>query len=304
MTVYIVLAVAAVAVIALLFSVFSNGNKQKNQGSSNMAEHVTSQADYNDTSIVDFPEDETESDTSVLVGTWYKNDVSESQKSVLTVNMHMDSDSSFEFRLEIWNGTNSVSITGTAVYTDETTAEFSPKENAKLVLQYDTDRITITHTGKNSAYGIKDKYSIDGKFTKEEPKYAAEESKTSYDYDIYQSDKIVQAMTDTLSSQDYALYKDMMKNGLKSPIDYERTLDKNGKQVNVDAELDAVKYYAHLSSTGSDMIFICSEDAKFYLLFYSNDEIVYCTNDKNYSSKMPASFQAVAKAKNIKPTFR
>ena len=70
------------------------------------------------------------------------------------------------------------------------------------------------------------------------------------------------------------------------------------------ATISRVNRSLNYGSDGYDMIFICSDTANIYVLFYNSEEIVYYTNDKNYSSTMPASFQAVAKAKNIKPTFR
>ncbi len=309
-SVYIGMGVTAIAVIALILSISLGGKKNRSHRDADLTDDFSGGSYESQTQIVDFPEDDEESDDTVsskteiksFIGTWYKQDAAASQKAVLTVTMQYED--SFEFRLEIWNGKESAVINATAFYSDETTAEYAPKKKAKLTLQYDTDHVSITHTGKNSAFGIGDDYVIDGQFTEQEPDYPEESTEVTYDYDIYRSDKVVQALKDTLSSDDYALYQDMMKNGLNSPINYERTLDKNGRQVNVDSELNAVKYYAHLSSTGTDMIFICSEDAKIYLLFYNSEEIIYCTNDKSYSSKMPASFQAVAKAKNIKPTFR
>ena len=115
---------------------------------------------------------------------------------------------------------------------------------------------------------------------------------------------MVKALSATLSAEDYALYREMMDKGLKSPIPYERTLDKNGKKVNVDTQLNAVKYYAYLSSIAADMIFICSNDAKIYVLFYDTEEMRYYTNDKAYATQMPASFQAVEKANNQKAVFK
>ena len=144
-----------------------------------------------------------------------------------------------------------------------------------------------------------DKY-LDGATSPEEEKRLARELSRA---DVPLEWEAIKMMLGELAMGE-AAYDEMMTNGLKSPIDYERTKDKNGRLVNVDAELNAVKYYAHLSDNGYDMIFICSDTANIYVLFYNSEEIVYYTNDKNYSSTMPASFQAVAKAKNIKPTFR
>ena len=306
------------AVIALVISISINSGKSKNRRT-DYDDSVASQSDSSAATIVEIPEDETDPsdeasskmETQSFVGTWYKTDVSASQRATFAVTMQYED--GFEFRLEIHNGDETAVISDTAFYTDETHAEYTTKKKKKLTFERGADFVTISHTGTNSSFGIRDQFTIDGTFTELEPAYSedtttttttAPAEKVTYDYNIYKSDATVQALSSTLSSEDYALYKDMMKNGLKSPINYERTTDKNGKLVNVDAELNAVKYYAHLNSNGYDMIFICSDNANIYLLFYNSEEIIYYTNDKNYSSKMPSSFQAVAKAKDIKPTFR
>ena len=317
-SVFFGIGVTVIAVMILIISISIDSNKSKNRAQS-YADSETSPSDINGATIVEVPDDDendpdgnTDSSrlvTQSFIGLWYKTDVDEANKATFTVTMqYVDS---FEFRMDIWNGTKSAAISGTAFYTDETHADYTPKKNAKIVFERGADYVNVTHTGSNSSFGVSTNFMIDGKFTEQEPEYAAESNASSesvatvtYDYDIYKSDEVVNALRQTLRSDDYELYDEMMTNGLKSPIDYERTKDKNGRLVNVDAELNAVKYYAHLSDNGYDMIFICSDTANIYVLFYNSEEIVYYTNDKNYSSTMPASFQAVAKAKNIKPTFR
>ena len=310
-SVFFGIGVTVMAVMILIISISIDSNKSKNRAQS-YADSETSPSDINGATIVEVPDDDendpdgnTDSSrlvTQSFIGLWYKTDVDEANKATFTVTMqYVDS---FEFRMDIWNGTKSAAISGTAFYTDETHADYTPKKNAKIVFERGADYVNVTHTGSNSSFGVSTNFMIDGKFTEQEPDYPVESQAPAYDYYLYQSPEIVQALTETLNADDYALYRDMMENGLNSPIDYERTTDKNGNPVNVDAELNAVKYYAHLSSNASDMIFICSENANIYVLFYNSEEIVYYTNDKNYSTKMPTAFQAVAKAKNIKPTFR
>ena len=307
---YIGIAVTVIAIIALVISVSVDSSRSKRHKSA-YEDTNASDTEIRVEDIVDEPNSDAQiTDEPVsskmtvqrFDGTWYKSDVDASQKAIFSVSMQYND--SFEFRLEIWNGSQSAVISDTAFYTDETHAEYSPKKKVAILFERGADYVTITHKGKNSDFKIGSKYVIDGKFTETEPEYEVESAVTaSYDYYVYQSEAVKTALSETLSEKDLALYKEMMENGLKSPIDYERTTDKNGNLINVDAELNAVKYYAHLSN-GYDMIFICSENADIYLLFYNSEEIIYCTNDKNYYKKMPASFQAVADAKNIKPTYR
>ena len=313
-TFYLGIAITIITVIILIISIIINSNKPKHRQSG--ADDYTSDSDITDAMIVDVSEDPEEIDEDVssqiayksFVGTWYKADVEKSQKAILTVTSQFQD--GFEFKLEIWNGSESTILKDTAFYSsdksseEKTFAEFSPKKKTTMTFIYSEDNIVISHTGKNSAYGINDKFMIDGKFTADEPEYSENTVDTKYDFNLYKSDLINSTLKDNLSAEDYELYQNMMKNGLKSPIDYERTTDVNGNLVNVDSELNAVKYYAYLSDLATDMIFICTDDGMFYLLFYNSEEVIYCSNDSNYSANMPQSFQSVAKTLGIKPTFR
>ena len=307
---YLLAGLAVVILIVILITVstalLGKGSKNKADTPAGVSHSDNGQATiigFDDTDDEDEESDETSSAVNYknFTGTWQKTDVYESRKATVTVNAQYDD--SFDFTLEMWSGTTSATITGTAFFTDESTAVFK-KSAASITLEQGSQYLSIYHSGKNKAFGIADSYEIDGKYTQGTPKYVKEEGTGGYDYNIYQSDAVIKALSFTLSAEDYALYKEMMAKGLKSPIPYERTLDKNGKKVNVDAEMNAVKYYAHLSGIAADMIFICSNDAKIYVLFYDTQEMRYYTNDKNYASQMPASFRAVEKANNQKAVFK
>ncbi|MBQ1555960.1 MAG: hypothetical protein IIZ68_11005 [Clostridia bacterium] len=233
-----------------------------------------------------------------FTGTWHKTDVYENQKATITVTDQ--NDMSFQFTLKLWNGKKTATISGEANFTDTDAAAYLQGAGV-LYFQRGTQYMSVFHSGSNADFGIADGFQIDGKFTDGTPSYYTKQETKGYDYQLYQSDRIVKALSATLSKDDYALYQEMMKDGLQSPIAYERKVDKNGNKVNVDAELDCVKYYAHLNSIGKDMIFICSDSGKIYVLFYDVEEMRYYTNDKSYSTKMPKAFQAVADAKQIEP---
>ena len=308
---YLLAGLAVVILVVILIAVstalLGKGGKNKNNADTHTG---VSDSDNGQATIIGFDDNDDEEESGEtssavnyknFVGTWQKTDVYESRKATVTVNAQYDD--SFDFTLEMWSGGKSAVITGTAFFTDKSTA-VCKKSAASITLEQGSQYLSIYHSGKNKAFGIADGFEIDGKFTQSTPKYIKEEETGGYDYNIYQSEAVVKALSSTLSSEDYALYQEMMTKGLKSPIAYERTLDKNGKKVNVDAELDAVKYYAHLSGVAADMIFICSNDAKIYVLFYDTEEMRYYTNDKNYASQMPASFRAVEKANNQKAVFK
>ncbi len=295
-----------VILIAVSTSLLGKSGKNKTDAPASVSDGDTGQAtiiSFDDTDDEDGASGETSSAVTYknFVGTWKKTDVYESRRATVTVNAQYED--SFEFTLEMWAADKTAVITGTAFFTDESTAVYK-KNAASITLEQGTQYLSIYHSGKNKAFGIGNTFEIDGKFTQGTPKYVKEETTDGYDYNIYQSDAVIKALSSTLSSEDYALYQEMMTKGLKSPIPYERTLDKNGKKVNVDAELNAVKYYAHLSGIAADMIFICSGDAKIYVLFYDTEEMRYYTNDKAYASQMPASFEAVEKANHQKAVFK
>lgn len=309
---YVTITIVTLAIISLAVALTISGGKKSKKNRSTDPNQTSSVTVSDGNMIVDF--DDTESDdlssapvssqiTYVsFLGKWQKTEVYESKKATLSVTMQYDD--SFEFTLKMWDSDKTATISGTAFYSDENIAVYTPKKSVSLTFEKGTQYVSVYHTGKNASFGIGDSFEIDGKYTSGEPQYIKQDKTGGYDYNIYQSDAVVSALSSTLSAEDYALYTEMMSKGLKSPIAYERTLDKNGKKVNVDAELDAVKYYAHLTSIGADMIFICSNDAKIYVLFYDTNEMRYYTNDPEYETSMPASFQAVANANHLQPLYR
>ena len=306
---YVGIGVALLAVVLIAVSVTILNSRNKDNQQTAPLPVVSDSSRPESATVVGFDDsDEDEPETTQttvayvsLAGKWRRTDVYESQKATFTA--EAEEDGSFSFTLKIWSDDKTVTITGSAVYVSENTAVYK-ESAASITFEKGSQYLSVYHSGKNKAFGIAEDFVIDGKFTQKTPKYIEKEDTAEYDYQIYQTGEVVKALSDTLSADDYALYREMMSKGLKSPIAYERTLDKNGKKVNVDSELNAVKYYAHLSGNASDMIFICSNDAKIYVLFYDAQEMRYYTNDKKYASKMPASFQAVEKASHLKAVFR
>lgn len=309
---YVTITIVTLAIISLAVALTISGGKKSKKDRTTDPNETSSVIVSDDRMIIDFDDTETDDLSSSPVsskvtyasflGKWQKTEVYEDRKATLTITMQYDD--SFEFILKMWASNKTAAISGTAFYSDQNTAVYTPKKSVSLTFQKGTQYISVYHTGNNASFGIGDSFEIDGKYTSGDPQYIKQNTTEGYDYYIYQSDAVVSALSSTLSTEDYALYSQMMSKGLKSPIAYERTLDKNGKKVNVDAELNAVKYYAHLSSIGSDMILICSNDAKIYVLFYDTNQMRYYTNDPEYETSMPASFQAVANANHLQPLYR
>ncbi len=309
----LVIVIATVILFIVVFSMLNSGGK--NGGTSSAAN--VSDADTTPATIVPFDDEdvsseevsseEVSSEVSSTVshptfeGTWKKTEVYETAKATITISNQTDD--GFDFTFKIWADSKTSSISGTASFTKEKVAVYT-KGKATLTFEYGSKYLSVYHSGSNSALGFTDTVTIDGKFTKGTPNYYIKEETNSYDYDVYKSAAVVKALKATLSADDYQLYQEMMSKGLKSPIPYERTVDKNGKKVNVDSELDCVKYYANLSTIGMDMIFICSNSGKIYVLFYDAEEMRYYTNDQNYASKMPKSFQTTAESAGMTPIYK
>lgn len=303
-------AVIGIVIFSTAMTMFVNGRKTDNSDN-NPPLYVSNTSARSDTVVAfDDEEDEVSSETSSVdltnvekadfTGTWQKTDVYESEKATLTIT---DQDElTFSFTMKLWNGKKTASVSGTAYFTGSNSAAYT-KGLASIAFERGTQYISIYHAGNNADLGLSDDFKTDGKYTTGTPNYYKTEETGSYDYDVYQSEAVTKALAATLSADDYSLYKEMMTQGLQSPIAYERTVDKNGKKVNVDAELNCVKYYANLNTIGMDMIFICSNSGKIYVLFYDSIQIRYYTNDKAYSTKLPSAFQAVATAKKMTPVI-
>lgn len=303
--------IATVILFAIALSMLtSNKNKDSDAVSSDTSSQVPSIEDtvipFDDTSDevsseVSSEEVSSESAHPSFEGTWKKTNVYESAKATLKISDQTDDDFSFTFK--IWNGDTTSSISGTASFTKEKIAVYK-KGSSTLTFDYGSKYLSVYHSGTNKALGFSTSVTIDGKFTQGTPNYYKEEETNTYDYNVYKSSAVVKALKSTLSADDYELYTELMEKGLRSPIPLERTVDKNGNKINVDTQLKQVKYYANLSSIGTDMIFICSGSGKIYVLLYDVEEMRYYTNDKAYASKMPKSFQDVADSKGMKPIFK
>ncbi len=307
----LVVFVATVALFAIALGMLNSGKDKPDNSSSSQ---TVSNKPSHSTTIVTFEEDEDISSEEVsseevssaisqpsFEGTWKKTDVYETAKATLTISEQTDD--GFEFTFKIWANSKTSSISGTASFTKAKVAVYK-KGKASLTFEYGSKYLSVYHSGTNSALGFSDAVTIDGKLTKGTPNYYKKEETNTYDYNAYKSSAVVKALKSTLSAGDYELYQELMSKGLKSPVAYERTVDKNGKKINVDSELKCVKYYAHLNNIGMNMILICSNNGKIYVLFYDAEEMRYYTNDKNYASKMPKSFQTTAQSTGLTPIFK
>ena len=80
--------------------------------------------------------------------------------------------------------------------------------------------------------------------------------------------------------------------------------DKNGKDINIDRELDAVKYYVFVPYSGEELMLICKNDGKVYLGICDGGEYRYYTNDPAYKSKAPQAIIGQADVKGMKLIYK
>lgn len=296
-------AVVGIVIFSVAVTMLTGGDKK---GQNDDAPLYVANATQPSSTVVAFDDPEVSSRdlTNVqkadFTGTWNKTDVYESEKATLTVTDQ--NELGFSFTLTLWHDKKKASVSGTAYFTSGDSAAYTSGLSA-IAFERGTKYMSLYQTGGSADLGLTDGFKPDGKYTSGTPSYYKAEDANGYDYNVYQSDAVVKALSATLSADDYKLYKSMMSRGLRSPIAYERKVDKNGKKVNVDAELDCVKYYAGLSDISTEMILICSPGGKIYVVFYDAAQMRYYTNDEAYSTKMPAAFQAIATANNLTPTY-
>lgn len=291
-------AVIGIVIFSAALTMFTRGNVPRRGDGGNVASYERTVPVSSEAAV---PQTSSEAQPVVhadFTGTWQKTDVYESERASLVI--AAQDEAGFAFTLKLWNGKKTASVAGTAYYTGGEAAAFT-QGLSSLTFERGSRYMTVYCSGSAAAFGLADGFRPDGRYTDGTPQYYARQQGGGYDYSVYQSKAVVKALSDTLSKSDYALYQEMMTKGLQSPIPYERRLDKNGKKVNVDTQLDCVKYYASLDASGMEMIFICSESGRIYVLFYDSAEMRYYSNDAAYASEMPDAFQAVARAKNLTP---
>ncbi|MBE6754217.1 MAG: hypothetical protein E7559_07710 [Ruminococcaceae bacterium] len=131
-----------------------------------------------------------------------------------------------------------------------------------------------------------------------------EEAQSSYNADVRETKAVTDALAAALSADEEKLVETIFQNGtcpvFQSP---ECVLDKNGKECIVDAEMQAVKYYAFIQGTGEELLLICEDDGTFWLGLCNGGSYRYFTNDSERRDNPPKAISGQATSKSMTLTY-
>ncbi len=224
-------------------------------------------------------------------GTYSRTNVSKEEAAALEISGQDNVGFSFILRV------NGGELAGYAYFNGATTAAFE-LETGLIGFTFESGGIKVYHTMLISNFGDK---SADGTYIKGEASYVEDSAQqSSFDADIRSSSEVKSALKSLLSSSDYRLMNDIFANGT-CPVfeNKEKTVDKNGKEITVDGQMNAVKYYAFISGTGEELVLICGKGGKVYIGISDGSSYRYYTNDDSYKASAPTAISGQAEAKSM-----
>lgn len=201
----------------------------------------------------------------------------------------------FDFTLQLY----SVNISGTARYSSGKKAKYS-SNGATISFEFSSGKVTLTQSGEVGNLGLSSSKSVDGQYITGVVSYLEDVAAQSpYVKDLRKSTMITSALKSTLTADDYEFVKRLFDKGNTpvysgSELDY----DKDGNEINVDRELDAIKYYAFINGEG-ETILICTNDGKIYCGVSDLMDMRYYTNDSSRKDNPPVSIKNTAIAKGL-----
>lgn len=224
-------------------------------------------------------------------GTYNRTNVSRNEAATLKI--EQQDQTGFAFTLNVNGG----EVSGYAYFNGANTAAYELAEGL-IGFTFENNSVKVYHTMQISNFGGA---SADGTYIAGTPTYNEETSAASaYDADIRTADTTQAALKSIMSKSDYSLMNSIFADGV-CPVyqNSELTLDKNGKEVLVDSQMKAVKYYAFVNGTGEELVLICSNSGKVYIGICDGGEYRYYTNDDNYKTTAPSSISGQAATKNM-----
>lgn len=231
-------------------------------------------------------------------GKWNRTQVKKAQ--LATVDISNQTSEGFSFAFNASGDGGSAKLSGIAVFVSENSAEYT-YSSATITFTFQENVVVISHTGKDSDLGCPDNVTFDGTYTKDAPTYTDELADESYSADIRKSTMCVSALKGCMTGADYEKMNYIFENGQEYVYqNSEFAYDKNGVEINVDAEFKAVKYYADISGSGEHVILICTNGGKVYVAMVADGEMRYYTNDSTYFSTAPKAFVTAAENYNVK----
>lgn len=244
-----------------------------------------------------------------IAGEWFRTGVS--QEAPATLEISEVTETGFKFQLHARNMTKSGSIGGEASFNGIQEATFVNSDTgASIIFAIADYTITVSHTSTDTDLGCDDTVTYDGTYSMDSPVYTDVSSDTSsvasqsavelnLTKDLRKDSTIVNNIKKLMSASDYNLYKNIMtdENIRDNYPQAEVQTDKNGNQIWVDSELNAVKYYAVLSGASTEILLMCKPDGKVYVAVYEVDEVRYYSNDSDYTKKAPNSVTLFAESR-------
>ena len=231
-------------------------------------------------------------------GNWNRTQVKQSDKAALTVSEQ--DKKGFKFSFNASGGEKSSKLSGQAFFTSENTADYTYGA-AGIKFAFQEDMITVSHSGELSGLGCPEGVTFDGSYTKKDPVYTDNLVDESYSADIRKSTMIISALKGCMTGADYEKMNYIFENGQEFVYQNdEYAYDKDGVEINVDAEMKAVKYYADIAGSGEHVILICTNGGKVYVAIISDGELRYYSNDASRYDTPPKSFVAAAENYEVK----
>lgn len=206
---------------------------------------------------------------------------------------------SFGFDLTVPGG----AVSGTAYFTGERTA-ICEKADGSISFAFDAGAVYLTTDGVIDELG---ESAADGLYALIEAAPTTTTAAASgsdvttttttkasggaYDLDVIKSDSVQSALSGMMSSGDYSLMNDLLNAQGGYGIIYgtgDSSKEKQGRQFNLDTQLDAVMYYSFESGTGREVVVLCADGGKVYAGVCDGSEYRYYTNDSSRVSAADA----------------
>jgi len=245
-------------------------------------------------------DEELETDSFVVAvtgadGTYGRTDVSRNDAATLVVTNQ--NETGFEFSLDVRGEGVQGSLSGYAYFCGEKEAMYEGAQG-RIIFAFGSNGITVYQMDIIEAFSS---VSPDGIYVIGTPSYIEDEAEQSeFDANIRNSDMIKGVLSGMLSENDAALLEFIFQNGTERVFEgSEKGYDKNGTAINIDAELNAVKYCAFINGTGEEIVMICTNDGKVYVGICDGMEYRYYTNDPAYASTAPKAIAGQAQGRGL-----
>lgn len=293
----LVLAVVVVAGCAIYLSQWMKKdpviNSSSDQGESSQISSVEQISSEDGSSSSEEASSEvSSSDAPDYQGTWKRTGVVESKKATLEISSQ--DDFGFDFSISASASDGSGKVSGHAYFSDDDTASYK-SGSAKISFKLQGSELLVTHSGKLSQLGCSGSADYDGTYTTGRVSYIDEKIENELDFNLYKESRIKDALKKCMSADDYEILSvTLTDSNIRVYQSDEYTYDKNGKGINVDKQINAIKYYADYAPAGYHALLIATDDAKVYVAVVDFDGMRYYTNDSKYKSQAPSTFKTAA----------